>query len=276
LKIPVIIIHGLWSNPLDLMPLANEIRGDPVIRERYQVCFYAYEAENPILQNAARFRKELGDWRKRVDPEDDDPASRNVVLIGHSMGGLLAKLMVKDVGVRLWRAHRGTTSFEEVDAAPDDKRRLENEYFPESLPDVKRVIFMATPHLGSERAGGFNGFIGKWLVPPTKENEALAARIKTRNPDIDLMDNMLRNGPRGLRPNSPLLVALNDAPWQEGVLYHSIIGLEDTTVRPGSSRQPGLFPAKLVHSDHGGVATDPVPMAEVRRILHEHLAQFIN
>src|SRR5262249_17473114 len=46
-KIPVLMIHGLLSSPLTWMPLFNDLRADPVLREHFQFWFYLYPTGNP-------------------------------------------------------------------------------------------------------------------------------------------------------------------------------------------------------------------------------------
>ena len=70
-----------------------------------------------------------------------------MVLVGHSMGGLLTKMMASEAGDRLWRV---------VSDRPDTELRGERgdvELFRSGLffaarPEVRRVVYIATPHRG--------------------------------------------------------------------------------------------------------------------------------
>ena len=79
----------------------NELSNDAVLRDRVQFWLFTYSTSNPILQSADELRRSLSDIVKEVDPEGRDPALRRMVLIGHSQGGLLARLMVSESGVTL-------------------------------------------------------------------------------------------------------------------------------------------------------------------------------
>lgn len=283
-KIPVIMTHGLWSSPLTWIWLANEVWGDKELRDRYQVWYYAYPTGLPILANAATFRKQIETVRKSIDPEGDDPATRGYVLIGHSMGGLLSKHMVKSVGNRIWNA-RSTLPFDRVKASAKDREFMRSAFFHEPLPFVERVIFMATPHRGSGLAEGLVGAIGNALISLPEDLESATERIIADNPGILRKGGALEEGPmtsiRGLRSDSPLLAAVDDAPWKRGLPFHSIIGDEKEAGRTGgsdgvvpyeSSHLDGAQSELVVHSGHS-VTNDPAAMAEVRRILRLHLKE---
>lgn len=281
-RIPVIMTHGLWSSPLTWIWLMNEVWGDPELRARYQVWFYAYPTGLPILVNAGTFRERIEAARRAVDPEGDDFATRHLVLVGHSMGGLLSKHMVKQAGNRIWDA-RFTRPFAEVKGDEADLALLRRGFFHEPLPYVDRVIFMATPHRGSSLAEGLVGFIGSSLISLPKDLEDAARRLLAQNPGLARKGPGLEDAPLtsidGLRSDSPLTAALEASPWREGLPFHCVIGDEtgagktggtDGVVPYASSHLDGAVSELIVHSDHS-VTGDPAAMAEVRRILHLHL-----
>ena len=101
--IPVVFVHGTASSPARWAEMANELLGDPKIASRYQLWFFLYNSGNPIILSAMRLRESLMAVRKDVDPDGKDPALNQMVVIGHSQGGLLTKMMVVDSGNRFWR-----------------------------------------------------------------------------------------------------------------------------------------------------------------------------
>src|SRR5262249_41380754 len=101
-KIPVVLVHGLLSSPLTWAPLFNDLRADPRIRERFQFWVYFYPTGNPYLATAADLRKNLARLRADFDPEHKDAALDRMVFVGHSMGGLVSKLMTTDSGDDFW------------------------------------------------------------------------------------------------------------------------------------------------------------------------------
>jgi triacylglycerol esterase/lipase EstA (alpha/beta hydrolase family) len=102
--------------------------------------------------SALRLRKALEDAVYKLDPQGRDPALRQMVLIGHSQGGLLAKMLVIDSGSRLWDAFSSKPLVDlRVSAQTGDL--LRQALFVKPLPEVRQVIFMATPQHGSFVAG---------------------------------------------------------------------------------------------------------------------------
>ncbi|MBV8138413.1 MAG: hypothetical protein JO121_22705 [Deltaproteobacteria bacterium] len=100
--IPVVFVHGTASSPARWAEMANELLGDRAIASRYQIWFFIYNSGNPVVLSAMRLRESLQAVRKDVDPEGTDPALNQMVVIGHSQGGLLTKMMVVDSGNRFW------------------------------------------------------------------------------------------------------------------------------------------------------------------------------
>ena len=100
--IPVVFVHGTASSPARWAEMANELLGDPAIASHYQLWFFIYNSGNPIALSAMRLRESLTAVRKDVDPEGKDPALDQMVVIGHSQGGLLTKMTVVDSGTRFW------------------------------------------------------------------------------------------------------------------------------------------------------------------------------
>ncbi len=80
--------------------MINEIASDPRIWERYEVWLFIYNTGNPVAYSAEMLRQALSNTVSELDPQGTDPALRRMVLIGHSQGGLLAKMMVIDSGTR--------------------------------------------------------------------------------------------------------------------------------------------------------------------------------
>jgi hypothetical protein len=116
--IPVVFVHGTASSPARWAEMANELLGDPAIASRYQLWFFIYNSGNPIPLSAMRLRESLVAVRKDVDPDGKDPALNDMVVIGHSQGGLLTKMTVVDSGTRFWNI---------ITKVPFDKAELDPE-----------------------------------------------------------------------------------------------------------------------------------------------------
>ena len=107
--IPVVLVHGTASSPARWAEMVNELLGDPAIAAHYQIWLFIYNSGNPIVLSSMRLRESLRAVRKGVDSRGRDSALSQMVLIGHSQGGLLTKMMVVDMaiasGIMLRRSH---------------------------------------------------------------------------------------------------------------------------------------------------------------------------
>jgi len=72
-KIPVIMVHGLWSSPMTWMEMFNDLRSLPQVRERYQFWFYLYPTNQPFWISAAKMRADLAALRQVLDPGHSEP-----------------------------------------------------------------------------------------------------------------------------------------------------------------------------------------------------------
>src|SRR4029077_15753951 len=101
-QIPVVFIHGTGSSPGRGANLINDLQSGAAIREGFQFWSFSYATGNPTFFSADRLRAALEEAVSKLDPHGTDPALRQIVLIGHSQGGLLAKWMAIASGPRLW------------------------------------------------------------------------------------------------------------------------------------------------------------------------------
>ena len=95
-KIPVIFVHGLVSSPRAWVQTINELENTPLIESRYQFWVFLYPTGLPIPSSARRLRESLLRVRNVIDPRTRDPALDRTVLVGHSMGGVLSKMMAQE------------------------------------------------------------------------------------------------------------------------------------------------------------------------------------
>ena len=128
--------------------MLNELRADPRIRRRFQFWMFLYPTGLPIPRSAAYLREQLALVRKHVDPLGRHDTQRRMVVIGHSMGGLISKAIVQASGDRLWNSLH-PDSFADINASDEVRNHLRNVFFYEPDPHVARVIFIAAPHGGS-------------------------------------------------------------------------------------------------------------------------------
>jgi pimeloyl-ACP methyl ester carboxylesterase len=285
-KIPVVMVHGLWSSPMTWMEMFNDLRSSPDIREHYQFWFYLYPTGQPFWISAAQMRKELAELREVLDPQHQQPALDQMILIGHSMGGLVSWLQTLYSGDRFW----GLVSdkpLAHVRADASVLALLRDSFFFRPNPSIRRVVTIATPHRGSN----FSNFTphwlfsAKWLLPTALLQDQ--ERLFRENPDMFSGHSLLRieTSIDSLAPTTPIFPAMLSSPHLPGVRYHNILGRVprhglytltgdgDGVVTAESAHAEDAASELVVPSDHLSVHCHPRAVLEVRRILLEHLAE---
>lgn len=284
-KIPIVFIHGLASSPGAWVPMFNELRGDPVLRDRYQFWFAYYPTGFPAPVSVAKLRGELHDLQKTLDPEGTDPALRNMVVVGHSLGGLVSRMLIQTSGNQVWDSFF-TKPPGGVIMTPESREWARGIFFFEPEPTIRRVVFVAAPHRGSSLANQLFGRFSSALVRPSPRIAELRDALTALNgPDVfqpEYRDRMI-DSIDNLEWESPMLKTLAGLPLAPGVPYHSIVGnvtsFEDPTrwtdgiVRYSSAHMDGAVSELVVPYRHTQCTTKPQAIAEVRRILLLHLSE---
>ena len=265
-RIPVIFVHGLLSSPFIWRRTVLALLKDPEIRRRYQFCAFSYPTGNPISFSALRLREDLAFAQERFG------LRHGVILIGHSMGGLLCRMQVTDSGRTIWAEVFGPRAQMLYSEVPNDSRVKRALIFGAN-PTIKRVIFVATPHRGSGLATGGLGAIAIRLIRLpfhllSEIPEAVTGALKPEGQRSAVPTSI-----QGLSPNSRLLHALDRLPIQ--AVHHSIIGDRGRGNTPNSS--DGVVPywsshlasaqsEKIVPTGHEAM-DNPQAVEEIRRIL---------
>ena len=146
-KMPVVMVHGLWSSPITWMEMYNDLRSDPQVRENYQFWFYLYPTGQPFWISATQMREDLAMMRREVDPARQDPALDEMVLVGHSMGGLVAKLQTVESCRRLLAHDERSLHSPNSRPIPDTVRALATTFYlpPEPIGATRRHAGYAPP-----------------------------------------------------------------------------------------------------------------------------------
>ena len=180
-KIPVVFVHGTASSPVWWAEMANTLRADPIIREHYQFWMFNYASGLPITYSAGILRNDLTDTAKFLDPKGKDAALQRMVVIGHSQGGLLAKLTATDTGDKLWRLV-SATNIDKLQIDAPTRELLRTNFFFKPLPCVARVIFIATPHRGSYRNSRFlQKILNSFMTIPKEMVNDFGSVLKLNN-----------------------------------------------------------------------------------------------
>ena len=274
----LLMIHGLASSPEAWVNVANEVLGDEVLRREFQIWQVYYPTNVPLVLNQSAIRRAFTSTLRHVDPEGTARASRDSVLIGHSMGGVLARLLVSTADEQLWDWARANYELDDgrlQRAAP----RLDRMLRFRPLPGVDRVIFIAAPHRGTAVAGNRLGrFIARLVRLPLTVLEEVGEIVTGEDapPEGLAIPNSIDN----LSEHDPFVRAAADLPISPDVRYHSIIAQLDASV-PLEDSDDGLVPWRSAHlagaqsekviiSGHSVQESAPA-ILEIRRILHQDI-----
>jgi pimeloyl-ACP methyl ester carboxylesterase len=274
-KIPIVCVHGLKDSPATWVPLVNALRADPEIRQRYQIWFYSYPSGYPYPYSAAIFRKQM-DALKEAYPDHKD-----VVLIGHSMGGVISRAMVTEAESTIWNELIGRPP-DEAGIDRESSEFLQDALIFDARDDVARVIFIAAPHRGSDLASNWIGRTGARLVRAPNTLVHVGTQLKNAvTLDAQAMHfKRMPNSVDTLSPDNGFVKAINKLPIAPGIPYHSIMGdrgkggnkdrtkpvSSDGIVPYWSSHLDGAQSELIVPSNHSA-HQNPQSIAEVKRIL---------
>lgn len=263
-RIPILLVHGLNSHPRMWRDVINDLRADPKLRGRYQFMLFYYPTGWPISYSSMRLREELAALEQKVGKP------KNMVLVGHSMGGLLSRMQVVNPGNVIWNAQ-----------LKKDADRLDRTLPPDHLirrilkfnadTDITRQIYICTPHRGSGLADlSLTNWFVKILSLPTQITGAIVDIPGT------LSEPAKMTSVKGLSPTNPLYKALDRIPI--AIPHHTIIGdrgkgdtpnSSDGVVPYSSSHLAGAESEVIVPDGHGGFK-HPLAIQELRRILLLH------
>lgn len=280
-KIPVVLIHGLYSDPGSCWAdLINDLRSCPSFVERYQLWFFRYPTGAVFLQSAATLRQELQAAADQLGSGASDDSLQQMVLIGHSMGGLVAKLQITSSEDKIWR-RVSNRPFDEIQTTASTRAFLAQGVFFEPASHVRRVVFIATPHQGSSEANALIGRLASSLVQRPEEVEARQRQLARDNPGA-FTSFVARGLPTTvdlLETSSPLLEAMREMQIPCYVRLHDIIGVacplglsgpSDGIVSASSAEHPGYTSRLYLPKKHTSIHRSTEAATEVMRILDEH------
>lgn len=282
-KVPVVFIHGLASDPGTWFDLLNELRTWPAFHRHYQPWVFRYPTGASFAMSSLQLRRQLRAAVTEADPKGCDAALRRMVLVGHSLGGLHAKMQV---------VHSGSAFYESVVKVPPASLRLPPErredflslFFFEPLPFVRRVVYIATPHGGSTVASLVVGRTASMLVRPSPQVRAAHQAILKANPGAFQPEftNGLLTSVDLLEPTNRQLATLRCLSPDLAVATHSIIGCVhqspvggegDCVVPVESATERGVSSEIVVPAQHTRVHHHPLAVQEMIRILEVHLEE---
>src|SRR5262245_27699961 len=223
-RIPVVFVHGTASSFGRWSEMYNRLAADSRVRARYEFWFFSYDSGAPIVWSSMLLRESLKRAVKLLDPHGTDPGLKQMVVIGHSQGGLLTKMTVIDSGTRFWDLSF-KRPLESLDVSAETRDILQRSIFVTPLPFVKRVVFLATPHHGSVlTVGGFAEWVAARLRNFIKMPLKLAAVMAdlATNPDALVLSSAdatprMPTSLDQMNPRNPFLKTLASIPLAPGL-----------------------------------------------------------
>ena len=284
-RIPVLMVHGLWSSPLTWMDMFNDLRSFPEIRQRYQFWFYLYPSGQPFWLSATQLRSDLFAMRQTFDATGQDRAVDNMVLVGHSMGGLISRMQTIDSGDDFWNLVTNEPR-EKLRGPPEDVNKLVSALDFRPNKSVSRVITIGTPHRGSNLASNTARWLAGKVIKLPKMAVSTGARLTRANPGFFRDTRLLTeaNAVDSLAPDSPIFPVLLRAKKSPEVRFHNIIGVLDDppflsgrkhrgdgVVEYASAKMDDVQSELIIDANHTHIHMTGKAIFEVRRILLEHL-----
>ncbi|MDM1782708.1 alpha/beta fold hydrolase [Acinetobacter indicus] len=276
----LVLIHGLASSPEAWIRLTNDIMGDPVLRENFQVWQVFYSTNMPILESRYQIYALLQQSFSRLN--NHAPAKKEAVLVGHSMGGVISRLLVSqaDISQSAFNTVKNTQLIK-FRNNPLFKARLEMR----PIPNFSRAIFLATPHEGTEYADRWHTKLARKII--RIPSAFLGAFADTVQGEVGLSDfvhemghELIQNGPSDLSENSRFMTLTKGIQPPPGFKFHSIIGnttdsedvnhMSDGIVSYQSAYLEGAASSKTIKGGHS-IQETPEAVLELRRLLRLHL-----
>lgn len=276
-----ILIHGINSSPNTWHEALNKTFADKEVRERYEFWSFGYPSGASIPYLAANLRDSLHEML--AFRQQKGATQQRITLIGHSMGGLLAKAMTQESGDKDW-SKIFNVPIEQLEVRSGNREILRNMIYYQSFPEVKRVVFCAVPHRGSQIAANPGLRLVSDVVQMPQQLAQLTSEI-VKQSSYALTPLGLEIAKKGsnsidqLRPASPVTAEYLYKPLSPSVEFFSLIGRKDKdpskpveTTSDGvvsytSAQLDGVVAEKVVMGSGHGVHRTDEGIAELIRIL---------
>jgi pimeloyl-ACP methyl ester carboxylesterase len=281
-RIPVLMVHGVWSSPMTWMEMFNSLQADPEIRRKYQFWFYLYPTGEPMAFSAARLRNDLQKVRNDCDPYRRNDRLDEMVVVGHSMGGLISQMLTLNSDDKLWNSV-SSKPLDQLKTNDETKSEIRRVFFFESNPSVDRIVTIASPYNGSSLANQFTRWLSGSLVwLPAKTYQMSQVVFEQDDKRWWERFSAPRTSLDSLTKKSGVLRLIRETRIPDDVKHHNIVGVKRGTCRDDwtdgvvayrSAHCDDVASEKIIRASHSEVHRHPDAVAEVRRILLEHLGE---
>jgi triacylglycerol esterase/lipase EstA (alpha/beta hydrolase family) len=137
--------------------MIEALRGDATIRQNYQIWFYSYPTGYPYPLMAATLREKMNAINAYY------PNHKPVVVIGHSMGGMIARVLMTDSGMAIWNSFFDTPPAK-TPLSNEARQLLTKTLIFKPRRDISRVIYASASLRGANMATGFMGRLGERII----------------------------------------------------------------------------------------------------------------
>ena len=283
-KIPVVFVHGLLSTPATWMETMNELDQIPGIKERYQFWFYMYPTSGSIVLNGTDLRENLQRTVHHLDPKNANPALKRMVLIGHSMGGLLARLQVVYSDDKLYSG-LCRVPFNELQGKPSVLELARKTLFFEPNPNISHVVYIGTPHNGSPLSFTPTGRLGSLIAHTPSWQKNFRSELNEHNPSAFLPAFKIQSQPNSIDMlgfENPFLKVFQGLRPSEHIQVHSIAGdlnqlfesrKGDSVVPLSSALATKSDTVTIVQERHMELHHHPKTISEITRILQQNITE---
>jgi pimeloyl-ACP methyl ester carboxylesterase len=281
-RIPVLMVHGIWSSPITWMEMFNDLQSDPTLRDKYQFWFYMYPTGQPLTFATASLRDRLKELRQRCDPHGRNSKLDQMVVVGHSMGGLMSYLLTIDSDDKLWNS-MSKLPVAEIKANPKTHEAIQRVFFFEADRSVDRIVTIASPFGGSGYANVFTRWLSGSIVFLPSKTSSLSELIFRQN-NQSIWDRMFapRTSVDSLDRNSAVLSLVSQTTIPDEVVHHNVVGVNkgrtiadwtDGVVKLASAQRQDADSEIRVKAGHSEVHRRRETIEEVRRVLLQHLTE---
>jgi pimeloyl-ACP methyl ester carboxylesterase len=289
-KIPVVMVHGLWSSPMTWVKMFNDLRATPELHAHYQFWFYAYPTGQPFWFSAQQMREDLAKIKQILDPAGRSAPLNEMILVGHSMGGLISTMQTLNSSDRYWKliSH---VPLDQLEGEPAALQRVRDTFFFQPNPAISRVITIATPFQGSEFANArTQWFSRKLFTLPHVERNQLRKLVESNGDKIVAKEMLLTaTSLDSLESGAPIFDAIEQSESALHVQHHNIYGRTekkrwirtsaspeyqgDGVVSLESANNPRALTQLAVEAEHSDLHQNGACIYEVKRILLKNLVE---
>lgn len=291
----IIMLHGLASSPATWVNLTNSLLADNKLNENYQVWQIAYSTNLPILENRHQINELIQSAFQSVDPTGKDVASQNAILIGHSMGGVISRLLVSDASLMPIMATLENRDQRKLinPLTRDERQALESRMNLQRLAQVDTAVFLSAPFRGTDYADRWFTRAARRIIHlPIELTKTVGSTLSAiGNDDQSVLGSLyLQNGASQLSDRSSFVALTKDVQIHPRVRYHTIMGdnkgihqagdsisdkLSDGIVPYSSSHLDGAASETIITGSHN-IHENPKTILQLRKILYEHVENLNN